>query len=98
LVRDPLRGREALERAVLACVLVERGDVQAGAVDDPAGHVADPDHSSAFLVQLGRGDTADVPEPLDDELEVAERPTEPRAGALDHHDDAGTRRLDAEYR
>ena len=56
----------AVERAVLADVLLERGDVEARLGVDPAGHVRHGRDLRPERVELVRGDAADVPEALDD--------------------------------
>ena len=66
LVRDPLAAVVARERAVLGDVGVEGGDVEAGLGVNAARDVRDRDHAGAALVQLRRGDTADVAEALHD--------------------------------
>ena len=63
-----------------------------------ARDVGDGDHARAPVVQLGRGDPADVAEPLHDAALLREVPVEPLAGALDAHHDAGAGRLVAEER
>ncbi len=93
-----VRGREAVERPVLAGVLGERRHVEAGRVVHARRDVADRDHACATLVKLGRGNTADVPEALHDEGEVGEVPAEALAGAVDHHHDSSSCCLAAKER
>ena len=98
-VRDRARAGEALERAVLADVLVQRRDVEA--VRRRGRRRTRPRRRSTvapLLGELGRGDAADVAEALDDAAQRGELPAEPRARALDHHHDAGAGRLVPEDR
>ena len=79
-------------------VLVQRRDVEAVRRVRRRPRRPRRDHRRALLVQLGRGDPADVAEALDDAAQLGEVPAEPRARALDHHHDAGARRLVPEDR
>ena len=74
-------------------MLLQRRDVEPGRVVDAAGDVGDGDHRRPALVELGRGDPADVAEALDDAAKPRELPAETAAGTLDHHHDPGSRRL-----
>jgi hypothetical protein len=72
------------------------GNRQAGLRVDAAGKVGDGDHLRAPVVELGRGDPADVAEALHDAALLRQVPAEAMARALDDHDHAGSRRLVAE--
>ena len=88
----------ALERAVLVDVRMQRRDVEAGRRVHAARDVGDGDDTRALVVQLGRGDPADVPEALHGAALCGEVPAEPLARALDHHHDACAGRLVPEER
>ena len=99
VVREPLAGVAAFERAVLAHVGVERGDVEPALGVEPAGDVRDGDDRRAERrASSERRDAADVAESLDDAALVGERPAQAVARARDHHDDARAGRLVAEHR
>ncbi len=97
-VRDPLAAAKPSSEPCSRDVLVQRRDVEPVLCVDAARDVRDGDHGRAPLVQLGRGDPADVAEALDDAAQAREIPAEPPARALDHHHDAGARRLVPEER
>ncbi len=74
------------------------GEIEAVHVVDPPGDIRDGHHLGSASGDLARSDAADVPETLDDEALLGERPSEALARALDHHHDAGAGRLAAKHR
>ena len=105
-----LQLEQLLVRDVLALVLDERGvavldgmvvqrlDVEAVGVVDPAGDIGEADHRRAAPGQLAGRYAADLPEALDDAALLGEVPAEPLASTIDDHHDARAGRLRPEDR
>ena len=73
-------------------------EIEAVLVVDSSRDVGDGQHLASARSDLARSDAADVPEALDDEALLGERPPEALARALGDHHDSGARRLAAKDR
>ena len=96
LVRDPLAAVVPLERSMFRDVGVECRNVETGLGVNASRDVGNRDDAGAALVQLRRGDAADVAEALDDAGATGELVAEPPRGLLGDHHDPGAGRLATE--